>query len=121
MNHIRMIGNLGRDPELRYTGQGVPVLNFSMAHTERFKDKEPRTHWFRVLLWGKTAERFAASGLHKGQRVMVFGKVLINEWEDKDGARRSETQIHANQLYLLASFDQPEQQESRSDSFFPEE
>jgi len=71
MNHIRMIGNLGRDPELRYTGQGVPVLNFSMAHTERFKDKEPRTHWFRVLLWGKIRPHPSPIRIDQDDHIMV--------------------------------------------------
>ena len=117
MNEIKIMGNLGRDPELRYTGQGTPVLSFSLAHTERPKDREPRTQWFRVLIWGKLAERFSESRLRKGQRVIVFGRIEQNQWEDKDGAKRMEVQIHANQLYVVASH---ESQES-SGSFFPEE
>jgi single-strand DNA-binding protein len=117
MNEIKIMGNLGRDPELRYTGQGTPVLSFSLAHTDRPKNREPRTQWFRVLMWGKMAEWFGASGLRKGQRVIVFGRIDQNQWEDKDGAKRVEVQIHANQLYVVASH---EPQES-SGSFFPEE
>ncbi len=117
MNEIKIMGNLGRDPELRYTGQGTPVLSFSLAHTERSKNREPRTQWFRVLLWGKLAEWFGETRLHKGQRVIVFGRIEQNQWEDKEGVKRMEVQIHANQVYTVAS----QEPQEPSGSFFPEE
>lgn len=117
MNEIKIIGNLGRDPEIRYTGTGTPVMNFSLAHNELRKEREPVTHWFKVLVWGKRAERLAQSGLMKGQRVIVCGRIVNNQWTDKDGAVRVETQIHANQIYKIAAM----QEREESTGFFPEE
>lgn len=98
MNEIKIMGNLGRDPELRYTQQGTPVLNFSLAYNEKQKGGEKKTHWFKILAWSKTAERFGQV-LKKGDRVIVSGRVLNNSWTDKEGAVRLETQIHAAQIY----------------------
>ena len=104
VNRVILVGNLGRDAELRRTGTGTAVANFSLATTEVFKDREGQrkeeTEWHRVALMGKQAES-VADYLVKGKQVYVEGRLRTREWQDKEGNKRTTTEIIANRLVLL--------------------
>jgi len=105
-NKIIIVGNLGRDPELRYTPQGTAVCNFSMATTEKRRDKSGEyqdvTTWFRVTLWDKKAE-VAAKYLQKGKPVYVEGRLKIDEWTDRDGNNRFTLDVTATDMQFIGS------------------
>ncbi len=105
INKAILIGNLGRDPELRYTGTGTAVCNFSIAtsesYTDRSGDRVERTEWHRIVTWDKTAEH-CAQYLKKGRKVYVEGRITLNEWEDKEGAKRHTTEIVAQTVQFLS-------------------
>jgi single-strand DNA-binding protein len=105
INKVILIGNLGRDPELRYTPQGKPVVNFSMATTERWTgkdgEKQTRTEWHKIVLWGRQAE-IANQYLKKGNSCMIEGRITTRSWEDKDKNKRYSTEIEGLQLHLLS-------------------
>ena len=98
------IGNLGRDAELRYTQGGTAVANFNMACTDTWYDrdnqKQERTEWVRVVVWGKTAEALQEY-LTKGKQVSVVGSLQTREWQDKDGNKRYTTEVKAHRVVLL--------------------
>lgn len=104
VNKVILIGNLGRDPELRYTQSGQAVANFSLATTERFStrdgDRQERTEWHRIVTWGRTAE-LCAQYLSKGRSVYLEGRLQTNEWEDKEGQKRRTTEIVATTVQFL--------------------
>lgn len=104
VNKVILVGNLGRDPELRYTPGGQAVANFSLATTERFSNKEgerqERTEWHRVVAWGRTGE-ICAQYLAKGRSVYVEGRIQTREWEDKEGQKRWSTEIVAINVQFL--------------------
>jgi len=108
INKVILIGNLGRDPELRYTPQGRPVANFSMATTEKWTskdgEKQERTEWHKVVLWGRQAE-VANQYLKKGSSCYIEGRIVTRSWEDKDKNKRSTTEIEGLVLQLLSSRD----------------
>jgi single-strand DNA-binding protein len=103
-NKITLVGNLGRDPELRYTPQGTPVCNFSMATNERRKDKSGEmqdvTTWFRVTLWGRQAET-ASQYLTKGRMVYIEGRLRVDEWTDRDGKPRYTLEVNATDMQFI--------------------
>ena len=103
-NKVILVGNLGRDPELRYTPQGTPVCNFTVATNEKRKDKSGETQdfttWFRVTLWGRQAET-ASQYLTKGRPVYVEGRLRVEEWTDRDGKQRYTLEIHATDLQFI--------------------
>ena len=104
-NKIILVGNLGRDPELRYTPQGTPVCTFSLATNERRKDAqggEPKdlTTWFRVTLWGRQAET-AAQYLQKGRAVYVEGRLRIKEYTGNEGGPRYSLEVNATDLQFI--------------------
>ncbi len=105
-NKIIIVGNLGRDPELRYTPQGNAVCNFSVATSEKRKDKsgewQDMTTWFRVTLWGKQGEN-ASKYLQKGNPVYVEGRLRVEEWTDRDGKNRHTLEIHGTEMHFLNS------------------
>jgi len=105
-NKITIVGYLGRDPELRYTPDGTPVCDFSVATTERRKDKsgEPQdiTTWFRVTAWRRLAE-IAGQYLTKGKQVYVEGRLTQREWQDRDGATRYSLDVNATDLHFLGA------------------
>lgn len=105
-NKIIVIGNLGRDPEMRYTPQGTAVCSFSVASNERRKDRQGLqqdvTTWFRVTVWGKQAET-ASKYLSKGRSVYVEGRLHAGEWTDKDGKPRYTLEINATDVRFLDS------------------
>lgn len=108
INKAIIIGNLGADPELRYTQSGQAVGNFRIATNEKWKDKDgdmqERTEWHRIVVWGKTAEN-CEKYLAKGRQVYVEGRLQTNEWEDKDGNKRYTTEIVAQTVQFLSGGD----------------
>jgi len=104
VNRVTLIGNLGRDPELRYTAGGQPVANFTLATHERFNDREgkpqERTEWHRIVVWGKQAEN-CANYLAKGRSVYIEGRLQTREWEDKEGQKRQTTEVVAQTVQFL--------------------
>jgi single-strand DNA-binding protein len=104
VNKVILIGNLGRDPEIRYTPGGQAVANFSLATTESFTSREgkreERTEWHRIVVWGKTAEN-CAQYLAKGRTVYVEGRIQTREWEDKEGQKRRTTEVVAQTVQFL--------------------
>jgi len=113
-NKITIVGNLGRDPELRYTPQGNAVCNFSMATNEKRRDKsgdlQDITTWFRVTLWGRQAEN-ASKFLQKGSPVYIEGRLRVDEWTDRDGKNRYTLEVNANDMQFLSG--------GRADDFAP--
>lgn len=101
INKAILVGNLGRDPEIRYTPNGLAVANFTIATTERFgQDREERTEWHRIVAFGRLAE-ICGEYLAKGRQVYIEGRIQTKDWEDKDGNRRTTTEIVANQMQML--------------------
>jgi single-strand DNA-binding protein len=98
-NKMTLIGNLGRDPEVRYSQNGMAVCTFSVAVTEKKKEGE-HTEWFRIKSFGKTAEN-AGQYLQKGRQVYVEGRLELNKYKDKDGVDRTSLDVIANQLVFL--------------------
>ena len=105
-NKITLVGNLGRDPELRYTPQGTPVCTFTMATNERRKDKSGElqdfTTWFRVTLWGRQAET-ASQYLTKGRPVYIEGRLRVDEWTDRDGKPRYTLDVTATDMQFIGT------------------
>jgi single-strand DNA-binding protein len=104
LNKVMLIGNLGRDPELRYTSGGTPVANFTMATTERWTDpsgdRKESTEWHRIVVWAKQAE-IVAEYLRKGRQVYVEGSLQTREWTDRDGNKRYTTEVKARNVLML--------------------
>jgi single-strand DNA-binding protein len=105
VNKAILIGNLGRDPELRYTQGGQPVTNFSIATTESWAKKdgtgrEEKTEWHRIVAWGRTAE-LCAQYLSKGRQVYIEGRLQTREWENKEGQKQRTTEIVANTVQFI--------------------
>ena len=105
VNKVILIGNLGRDPELRYTQNGQPVANFSLATSENWTDKTSgekveKTEWHRVVVWGRTAEH-CSQYLSKGRSVYIEGRLQTRDWEDKEGQKRSTTEVNALTVQFL--------------------
>lgn len=105
VNKAIIIGNLGADPEVRYTQSGTPVANLRIATNERWTDKsgqsQERTEWHRVVVFGNTAEN-CAKYLSKGRQVYVEGRIQTNEWQDNDGNKRYTTEIVAQNVTFLS-------------------
>jgi len=99
LNKVILIGNLGRDPEIRYTQSGEPIANFSLATSESWNDKsgqkQERTEWHRVEVFGKTAQ-IVRDYLTKGRQVYLEGQIRYEEWTDKDGNKRNTTRIRVS-------------------------
>ena len=110
VNKVILIGNLGRDPEIRYTQAGEPIANFSLATSEKWtgKDgqKQERTEWHRVEVFGKSAQ-VVRDYLSKGRSVYVEGQIRYEDWTDKDGNKRNSTRIRVSgpnsRIVLLGS------------------
>ncbi|HZS48150.1 MAG TPA: single-stranded DNA-binding protein [Blastocatellia bacterium] len=105
-NKISILGNLGRDPELRYTPQGTAVCDFSMATSEKRRDssgdQQDVTTWFRVTFWGKQAE-IASQYLSKGKQVYVEGRLSQREWTDRDGNKRTSLEVNGTDLHFVGT------------------
>ena len=106
VNKVILIGNLGRDPEVRYMPSGDAVANITIATTETWKDKagekQEQTEWHRVAMFGKTAE-IAGEYLKKGSQVYIEGKLQTRKWTDKEGHERYTTEIRADRMQMLGS------------------
>ena len=104
VNHVFLIGNLGRDPEIIYIEGNIPVAKFPLATTETYKDKKgvtiPQTEWHNIVLWRGLAE-LAAKYLHKGSLVHIEGSLRTRSWEDKDKNKRFITEIIASNMVML--------------------
>ena len=104
VNKVILIGNLGKDPEVKYTPSGTPVAKFSLATNERFKDKagewQDRTEWHNIVAWQRLAE-IVGEYVKKGQKVYIEGRIQTRSWDDKDGQKKYMTEIIANDLVLL--------------------
>ena len=104
LNKAILIGNLGADPETRYTQDGTCVCNIRIATTERYKDRngerQERTEWHRVVLWGKLGE-IANQYLRKGSQVYIEGRIETRKWTDRDGNDRYTTEIRASEMKML--------------------
>src|SRR5689334_20984252 len=105
VNKVILVGNLGRDAELRYTPGGAAVATLNMATTEVWNDKagqrQEKTEWHRVVLWGKSAESLAEY-LTKGKQIYVEGRLQTRQWDDKDGNKRYTTEIRGDRIVLLS-------------------
>jgi single-strand DNA-binding protein len=105
INKVILVGNLGRDPEMRYTPNGVAVCSFSIATSETYKDRNSgervtTTEWHNIVLWrglAETSEKF----LRKGSQVYIEGKLKTRKWEDKEGQTRYTTEIVADTMQML--------------------
>ncbi len=105
LNKVQLIGRLGKDPELRYTSNGMAVATFSIATNESFRSGESdewqeRTEWHNIVAWGRQAE-VAGEYLSKGGQVYIEGRLQTRSWEGKDGAKRYTTEVVARDLILL--------------------
>ncbi len=111
LNKCMIIGNLGRDPEMRYTPSGQAVTQFTVATNRNFRDAQgewqSETEWFRVVVWGQQAER-TAERLRKGHKVYVEGRIQTRQWEDQTGNKRYTTELVANQVSSLERRDREE-------------
>jgi single-strand DNA-binding protein len=107
VNKVILIGNLGSDPDVRYTASGAAVANISLATAESWRDKESgeqqeRTEWHRVVFFGRLAE-IVAEYLKKGSQIYVEGRLQTRKWQDKEGKDRYSTEIVASEMQMLGS------------------
>jgi len=106
VNKVILVGNLGADPEMRFTPGGMAVANFKLATSENFKDKEgnkqTKTEWHKVVAFNKLAE-ICGEYLSKGKQVYIEGKIQTRTWDDKDGNKKYTTEIVANSMQMLGS------------------
>jgi single-strand DNA-binding protein len=105
LNRVILVGNLGQDPELRFTQSGQGVLSLRMATTESYfdattKERKERTEWHTVVIWGKRGEGLNKI-LSKGSRICIEGRLQTRSWEDKQGNKRYSTEVNANNVLLL--------------------
>ena len=104
LNKVILIGNLGRDPEVRYTQNGTAVANFTLATNEVWTDtggeRQERTEWHRIVVWGKQAE-IVREYLSKGRQVYVEGTLQTRQWDDREGNKRTTTEIKAARVLML--------------------
>jgi len=104
INKVILIGNLGKDPEIRYTQSGAAVVNFSIATTERWKgqdgQQQEQTEWHNIVAWKRLAE-ICSEFLSKGSKVYIEGKLQTRKWQDKDGNDRYTTEIVARDMQML--------------------
>lgn len=105
LNKVMLIGNLGKDPEVRYTTSGSAVASFSLATTEKYKAKngdwEEKTEWHNVVMWGRLAE-IAGEYLSKGKTVYIEGRLQTRKWQDKDGRDRYSTEVVGDKMQMLS-------------------
>jgi single-strand DNA-binding protein len=106
LNKVILIGNLGKDPEIRYTQSNQAVATFSLATTDNWTgqdgNKQERTEWHRIVAWGKLAD-LSQRFLAKGRQVYIEGRIQSREWTDKDGNKRNTTEVIASSILFLGS------------------
>jgi single-strand DNA-binding protein len=104
INKVILVGNVGRDPELRYTASGTAVANFSLATSRRYKDRDgnqqEQTEWHRCVAWARTAE-IVNQYANKGKQLYIEGRLQTRQWEDRDGKTRYTTEVVADNIQLL--------------------
>jgi single-strand DNA-binding protein len=120
VNKVILVGNVGQDPEVKYTASGIPVAKVSLATNERFKDKndqwQDRTEWHSVVAWQRLAE-IVGEYVHKGSKLYVEGKLQTSTWEDKqNGQKKYRTDIVAREIVLLGSRDNAHEQRGETTS-----
>lgn len=118
INKVILLGNLGRDPEIKHLPSGVAVCTFSIATSETYTDKQSgekrtNTEWHNVVLWRKLAET-AEKYLHKGSQVYIEGKIRTRSWDDESGQKRYATEIVGDVMQLLGRPDGNQSQPSNS-------
>lgn len=110
VNKVILIGNLGRDPEMRHTQGGRAVANFTLATNERWRDRDgnaqERTEWHRIVAWDRLAE-ICTEYLAKGRQAYIEGRLQTREWEDRDGNKRYTTEIVATNMQMLGRRESP--------------
>ena len=108
VNKVILLGNLGKDPELRYTPSGAAVVNFSLATSETYKDRDgnrqTKTEWHNIVVWRQLAE-ICGKYLHKGKQVYIEGSLQTRKWQDRDGNDRYTTEIVASKMQMLGHSD----------------
>ncbi|PLX99830.1 MAG: single-stranded DNA-binding protein [Desulfuromonas sp.] len=106
VNKVILVGNLGKDPELRYTSSGTAVATFSLATSERYKDRsgeqQEKTEWHNIVTWRNLAE-ICGKYLHKGKQIYIEGRIQTRSYDDRDGNKRYITEIVADQMQMLGS------------------
>jgi single-strand DNA-binding protein len=121
LNKVMLIGNLGKDPEVRYTPSGAAVASFSIATSDRIKNKsgewEDRTEWHNIVLWNKLAE-IAKEYLSKGKTVYIEGRLQTRKWQDRDGKDRWSTEIIGDRMQMLSPKGDGGRSSSRQDDGF---
>ena len=121
LNKVMLIGNLGKDPEVRYTASGAAVASFSIATSERFKNKsgewEDKTEWHNIVLWNKLAE-IAKEYLTKGKTVYIEGRLQTRKWQDRDGKDRWSTEIIGDRMQMLGPKGEASGRSTRQDESF---
>lgn len=119
VNKAIIVGNLGRDPDMRYTQSGEAVCNFNIATTETWKDKsgqkQEQTEWHRISIFGKLAE-IAGQYLKKGSSVYIEGRIQTRKWTDKEGQERQTTEIRADRMQMLGGREEKPQQSKQIQS-----
>jgi len=124
LNKVMIIGNLGRDPEMRYTPSGKPVTSFSLASSRTWVsadgERREETEWFNVVAWGNLAE-ICNQHLMKGQQVYIEGRLQTRCWEDDNGQRHFRTEVVANEMIVLGSRVRDEAAQSAGAYDTPEE
>ena len=115
LNKVMIIGNLGRDPEVRMTSSGQKVANFSVAVTEKYKDRREKTEWVNVVFWGRQAE-ICEQYLRKGSSIYIEGKLQTSSWEDENGQKRYKTELNGHVMQMLGEKSDFQQKESYATS-----
>ena len=109
LNRVQIIGNLGRDPEMRFTQGGTPVTNFSVAVSRSWQSRDgelrEETEWFRVVAWTRLAE-IANEYLRRGSKVYVEGRLATRTWQDREGNERTTTELVAQEMIMLSGRDE---------------
>ena len=118
LNKMTVIGNVGRAPEMRFTGSGKPVTSFPVATTHKYStadgERKDETQWFTIVTWGKLAET-CNQYVEKGKQIYVEGRLQVAEWEGKEGEKRYRVEIIANTVLFLGKKSDTTQEEAREE------
>ena len=124
LNKVMIIGNLGRDPEMRYTPSGKPVTTFSVATSRIWNtsegEKREETEWFNIVAWSSLAE-ICKQYLTKGQQVYIEGRLQTRRWDDQEGNKHTSVEIVANEMIILSERRDTEESSTASESIEDEE
>lgn len=120
VNKVTLLGNVGRDPEIKFTGSGTAVANFSIATSERFKDKsgqwQDRTEWHTLVAYARTAE-IVRDYVQKGSKLYIEGRLQTRSWDDKEGRKVYRTEIIVTEIALLSGREERQSEPARRDDF----